>query len=284
MKNKNEQERAVYTLIQFLKRMAVPMVFILIELLAIGHYASSTSFTRARLLSVSNHVTGSVNGMFSDVGDYFSLREENEMLSKRVVELENQLAEWEVNPEIVHISTEEFAPYFFAEAEVVKNSVFAQHNFFVVNKGLRDDVEGNMAVLTPEGYIAGYVIDCSENYSVCMSVANREFTMGGKGRHNDFMGSITWDGEDYRTVDLEKIPHYADFSKGDTIVSTVSYRFPPDRIIGFVEEFSPSEDKMNSHLKVRLAADLSQLDRVLLVKFMAGEEFDSLTKEYVNKK
>lgn len=270
----------MYKLIQFLKRMAVPMAFILIELLAIGYYASSTSFTRARLLSVSNRVTGAVNGMFSDIGDYFSLRAENEMLSERVVELENQLSEWVENPEMVHIATEEIAPYFFAEARVVKNSVFAQHNFFTVNKGLRDDVEGNMAVLTPEGYVAGYVIDCSENYSVCMSVANRDFTMGGKGRHNDFMGSISWNGTDYRTVALEKIPHYANFSKGDTIVSTVSYRFPPDRIIGFVEEFSPSEDKMNSNLRVRLAADLSQLDRVLLVKFMAGEEFESLTSKY----
>jgi rod shape-determining protein MreC len=264
--------------------MAVPMVFILIELLAIGYYASSTSFTRARLLSVSNHITGSVNGMFSDIGDYFSLRGENNMLSQRVVELENQLAEWVENPELIHISTEEFAPYAVTEARVVKNSIFSQHNFFTINKGLRDDVEGNMAVLTPEGYVAGYVIECSENYSVCMSVANRDFTMGGKGSHNDFMGSISWNGADFRFVALEKIPHYANFSKGDTIVSTVSYRFPPDRIVGFVEEFSPSEDKMNSNLKVRLAADLSQLDRVLLVKFMAGEEFEGLTSKYDKKK
>lgn len=263
--------------------MAVPMLFVLIEALAIGYYASSTSFTRARLLSISNNVTGAVNGMFSNIGDYFSLRGENKTLSQRVVELENQLAGYVENPEVVHISSEEFAPYMFAEARVVKNSVFSQYNFFTINKGLRDDVEGNMAVLTPEGYVAGYVIECSENYAVCMSVANRDFTMGGKGRHNDFMGSITWNGNNYREVALDKIPHYADFAKGDTIVSTVSYRFPPDRIIGFVEEFSPTADKMNSNLRVRLAADLSQLDRVLLVKFMSGEEFEGLTGKYDKK-
>lgn len=256
------------------------MLFILIEVLAISHYISATSFTRARLLTVSNAVTGDVNGAFRSVGDYFELRGENEMLARRIVQLEALLAEYVENPEVVHISAEELAPYLFGEAKVVRNSVFSQHNFFTINKGLRDDVEANMAVLTPEGYVAGYVIDCSERFAVCMSVANRDFTMGGKGAHNPYMGSLSWDGKNHQRVRLENIPHYADFKRGDTIVSTISYRFPPDRIIGYVEEFEPSADKMNSNVTVRLAADLSKLDRVLLVKFLDGEEFDELHKEY----
>lgn len=263
-----------------LKRASTTILFVLIELLAISHYSSATSFTRARMLSVSNSVTGDVNGAFRSVGDYFGLRSENELLTQRVMQLEQLLAEYVENPELVHISTEEFAPYLFSEARVVRNTVFSQHNFFTINKGLRDDVEANMAVLTPEGYVAGYVIDCSERFSVCMSVANRDFTMGGKGAHNQYMGSLSWDGKDYREVRLENIPHYANFAKGDTIISTVSYRFPPDRIIGYVEEFEASADMMNSNLRVRLAADLSKLDRVLLVKFLDGEEFEELHENY----
>lgn len=260
--------------------MAVPLLFVVIEVLAVSHYTSATSFTRARLLSVSNSVTGSVNGAFASVGDYFSLREENQMLAERIVALESALAEYVEAPERRRITSDEIAPYLFGEARVVRNSVFSQHNFFTINKGLRDDVEANMAVLTPEGYVAGYVIDCSEGYSVCMSVANRDFTMGGKGLHNEYMGSVSWDGDDYRRVRLENIPHYANFAAGDTIVSTVSYRFPPGRVVGYVEEFEPSADKMNSNLTVKLATDLSRLDRVLLVKFMDGEEFEELHKGY----
>lgn len=256
------------------------MLFILVEVLAIGYYSSATSFTRARLLTISNGVTGSVNGAFASVGDYFRLRSENEMLSQRIVELEGVLAEYVEAPTRRRITSEEIAPYLFGEAQVVRNSVFSQHNYFTINKGLNDDVEANMAVLTPEGYIAGYVIDCSEHFAVCMSPANRDFTMGGKGAHNEFMGSIAWDGKDYHRVSLENIPHYANFSVGDTILSTVSYRFPPGRIIGYVEEFEPSQDRMNSHLVVRLAADLAKLDRVLLVKFMDSEEFEELHRGY----
>ena len=260
--------------------MAVPVLFIIVEILAIGRYTSATSFTRARLLTVSNSVTGRVNGAFRDVDDYFSLRKENDALSARIVELEGQLAEYVEMPTRRRITSEEIAPYLFGEARVVRNSVFAQHNFFTINKGLSDDVEANMAVLTPEGYVVGYVIDCSERFSVCMSVANRDFTMGGKGVHNAYMGSLAWDGGDYRRVRLENIPHYANFSVGDTIVSTISYRFPPDRVIGYVEEFEPSADRMNSHLVVRLAADLSELDRVLLVKYLDGEELHELNSKY----
>ena len=258
----------------------MPLLFVVVEVVALGYYSSATSFTRARLLSVSNSITGSVNGAFSSVSDYFSLREENDMLSARVVELESALAEYVASPERRRITSEEIAPYLFGEARVVRNSVFSQHNFFTINKGLRDDVEANMAVLTPEGFVAGYVVDCSEGFSVCMSVANRDFTMGGKGAHNAYMGSVAWDGSDYHRVRLDNIPHYANFAKGDTIVSTISYRFPPDRIVGYVEEFEPSADKMNSHLVVRLAADLSKLDRVLLVKYLDGEELEELHRMY----
>lgn len=258
----------------------MPFLFILVEILAISKYSSATSFTRARLLAVSNRVTGGVNESFSNVGEYFSLRSQNDVLVERIMELESMLATQKERAERGETALGTRIPYLFTEAKVVKNSVFAQYNYFTINKGTMEDVEPNMAVLTPEGYVAGYVLECSERYSVCMSVANRDFTMGGKGSANEFMGSIAWDGKNYRRVMLENIPHYAPFAQGDTIVSTISYRFPPDRIIGFVEEFKTSEDKMNSHLTVRLAADLSALDRVLLVKFVGGEEFRDLHRDY----
>lgn len=271
----------MYKLILFIKRVSVPLLFVIIELVALSYYTRSDSFTRARLLTVSNSITGGMNGALRTVGDYFSLRGENEQLMSRVVELEAQLADYVQNPTLWEMrAEEEIDGYTFTSARVVNNSVFGQNNFFTINKGLRDDVEANMAVLTPEGYVAGYVIECSERWAVCMSVANRAFTMGGKGAHNEYMGSVSWQGKDFRRVNLTDIPHYANFAAGDTIVSTVSYRFPPDRIIGVVEEFEPTEDKMNSHVVVRLAADLAKLDRVLVVKYLEGHELYDLQSSY----
>ena len=270
----------MYKLVLLLKRVAAPLLFLVVEIVALSYYTSSTSFTRARLLSVSNTVVGSMNASMRGVSDYFSLRGENRMLTDRVVELEQQLARYAASEEVVELSEDEISPYLFTTATVVRNSVFGQANFFTINKGLRDDIEANMAVLTPEGYVAGYVVDCSERYSVCMSMANTGFTMGGKARGSEYMGSVAWDGGDYRRVKLTDVPYYAAFKAGDTIVSTVSYRFPPDRVVGVVERFEATEDKMNSEVVVRLAADLSRLDKVLVVKYLDGEELHQLEELY----
>ncbi len=270
----------MYKLVLLLKRVAAPLLFVIIEVVAMSYYTSSTSFTRARLLSVSNNITGAMNESLRDVGDYFGLRSENEVLAQRIVELESQLARYTASEEVVELSADEISPYLFTTARVVRNSVFGQTNFFTINKGLRDDIEANMAVLTPEGYVVGYVVDCSERYSVCMSMANTAFTMGGKARGSEYMGSVAWDGDDYRKVRLTDVPHYAGFKAGDTIVSTVSYRFPPDRVIGVVEKFEATDDKMNSDVEVRLAADLSRLDRVVVVKYLDGEELHQLEELY----
>ena len=270
----------MYKLVLLLKRVAAPLLFLVVEIVALSYYTSSTSFTRARLLSVSNNVVGSMNASMRGVSDYFSLRGENRMLTDRVVELEQQLARYAASEEVVKLSEDEISPYLFTTATVVRNSVFGQANFFTINKGLRDDIEANMAVLTPEGYVAGYVVDCSERYSVCMSMANTGFTMGGKARGSEYMGSVAWDGGDYRRVKLTDVPYYAAFKAGDTIVSTVSYRFPPDRVVGVVEHFEATEDKMNSEVVVRLAADLSRLDKVLVVKYLDGEEHHQLEELY----
>ena len=270
----------MYKLVLLLKRVAAPLLFLVVEIVALSYYTSSTSFTRARLLSVSNNVVGSMNASMRGVSDYFSLRGENRMLTDRVVELEQQLARYAASEEVVELSEDEISPYLFTTATVVRNSVFGQANFFTINKGLRDDIEANMAVLTPEGYVAGYVVDCSERYSVCMSMANTGFTMGGKARGSEYMGSVAWDGGDYRRVKLTDVPYYAAFKAGDTIVSTVSYRFPPDRVVGVVEHFEATEDKMNSEVVVRLAADLSRLDKVLVVKYLDGEELHQLEELY----
>lgn len=274
----------MYKLFLLLKRVAVPMLFVVIEVLAVSYYTSATSFTRARLLTISNRVTSGVEGSLRSVSDYFGLKEENVVLMERLAALENELATYRSNPALE--ATEEMegveytSPYLFTTARVIKNSVFGQKNYFTIDKGLLDDVEGNMALLSPEGYVVGYTIDCSEHFSVCMSVANRDFTMGGKSTRSEYMGSIGWLGNDYRRVQLTDIPYYANFAEGDTIVSTVSYRFPPGRVIGTVERFEATDDRMNSNVVVRLAADLSKLDKVLVVRYLDGEEFETLHEGY----
>ena len=105
----------MYKLVLLLKRVAAPLLFLVVEIVALSYYTSSTSFTRARLLSVSNSVVGSMNASLRSVGDYFSLRDENRMLTDRVMELEGLLARYADSEEVVRLNEEEISPYLFTK-------------------------------------------------------------------------------------------------------------------------------------------------------------------------
>lgn len=269
----------MYKLITLLKQIAVPLLFILAEVLAIYHYAGSTSYNKARILSATNSAVGSVSGLFGSVGDYFRLSSENRELRSEVESLRNQLADFVADSMAVssYSAEGEIAPYYFSSARVLQNSVTRQRNYFIIDKGLRDGVQANMAVLSMLGEVAGYVVTCSEKFSVCMSMANLDFTIGGSIGGKEFFGSAGWLGDDHRRMVLTDIPRYAAPQVGDTVVSTVSFRFPPDMVIGYVESWESADDQTTIDITLRTAVDLATLRDVLLVQYQDSEELESIS-------
>lgn len=272
----------MYKLITLLKQIAVPLLFILAEVLAIYHYAGSSAYNKARILSATNSTVGAVSGLFGSVGDYFRLSSENKALRGEVESLRNQLADLVADSTAVssYSAEGEIAPYYFSSARVLQNSVIRQRNYFIIDKGLRDGVQANMAVLSMEGEVAGYVVTCSEKFSVCMSMANLDFTMGGRIEGKEFYGSVGWNGGDHRTITLTDIPRYAAPQVGDTVVSTVSFRFPPDMTVGYVESWVEAEDQTTIDITLRTAVDLATLRDVLLVQYQDSQELEELTSGY----
>ena len=272
----------MYKLITLLKQIAVPLLFVLAEVLAILHYANSTAYNKAQILSATNSAVGAVSGVFGSVGDYFRLASENEALREEVESLRNQLADLVADSTLVssYSAEGEIAPYYFSSAKVLQNSVIRQRNYFIIDKGLRDGVQANMAVLSMQGEAAGYVVTCSEKFSVCMSVASIDFTMGGRIQGKEFFGSVGWLGGDHRKVSLTDIPRYANPQVGDTVVSTVSFRFPPDVTIGYVESWEEADDQTTIDITLRTAVDLATLRDVLLVQYQDSEELENLSSGY----
>ena len=202
----------------------------------------ATSYSRATLLAATTRATAGLHKLFASTGDYFSLRRDNLRLLEQIARLETQQAARPVADSVTVDSLTAASPYYFTTARIISNSIARQENFFVIDKGSLEGVEENMGVLTPDGAVAGYVRQCSDRYAVCVSVLNRAFTIGGRFLHNEYFGSVGWDGTDARFVTLTDIPRYAEVSVGDTVVSAYSLRFPPDRFIGTVAGVEASED------------------------------------------
>ena len=274
----------MYRLVRFFKRYYAVFLFVLLEAGAISYYANSTSYTRATLLAGAARVTGGIEGFFASAGDYFSLRRENAVLLERLAEAETRLHA--AIPARVRLTEHTLAArtdgmkYLFGTAKVVSNSIARQDNFFVIDKGTADGIEENMAVLSPEGAVAGYVRRHSDHYAVCMSVLNGSFSIGGRLKGSEYFGSVYWDGTDPREMTMVDIPRYADVKRGDTVLSAYSLRFPPDCFIGTVASVSESPDGIYHVIKIRLGAKMNALSDVLLVKYTDYEELETLAGEH----
>ncbi len=260
-------------LVQFLRKIYVLLLFVLLESICLHYYAGSTSYTRSRLVAASNSVLGGMREGISHVGSYFTMTRQNRELTDQVALLRNRLAMYESDPAIHLPAPGEIAAYQHQTARVIGNSVSGQNNFFTLNRGMRDDVEANMAVITPDGCIAGYVLSCSEKFAACMSVLNREFRTSGKFKRAEYTGLVSWDGVSQQYVVLSEIPKYAEIVRGDTIVtSDYSFYFPPGLMIGTVEDWTLDDQTYSYNIRVKLAPRLGSMRDVVLVRYMDATE------------
>ncbi len=272
----------MHKLIEFIRSVYVVVFFILFEVLALSHYAQSNAYTQARLLARSNQVVGGVQGLFTRVHRFCSLGSENRRLTERIISLEEELARYRAAEAegrlAVLADSMGKLPYFYATAQVTASSINRSRNFIVIDRGSKQGVEYDMAVLAANGAMAGYVVSVSKNYAVALSILSPQFQGSGKLRNDpDYYGSIRWEGADSRFVTMDELPKYADIHEGDEILSTgFSDYFPPDIPIGTVESFRLNETKTYYTVKVRLAADMSALSDVILARNSDHEELKGL--------
>ena len=257
-------------LFEFIRSIYVVVLFVALEVAAISYYAHSTHYTQARLLARSNQVAGGVHGFFAGIRRYFSLGHENRLLLGRVAQLEERLAQYEeaeTNARLdSYMQDIGESKYRFVTASVVANTVNRAQNLITLNRGRQDGVVEEMAVLSPDGAMAGYVVDCTERYAVAMSVLNTSFRASGKlaEDHHVLVQPVPID----RAVifGVGELSKYADPKPGQEVVTTgFSQYFPADVLIGWVESASLNETRTAYTVRVRLAAEMSRLNEVVLV-------------------
>ena len=271
-------------LLEFIRSVYVVVLFVVLEAIAISYYAHSTYYTQARLLARSNQVVGGVHGLFAGVRHYFSLGRENRELLAHVARMKERLALYEEAETAArldgYMQDIGVSKYRIMTASVTSNTVNRAQNLIVLNRGRRDGVAEEMAVLSSDGAMAGYVVDCTERYAVAMSVLNTSFRASGKLAGDDYFGSIYWAGDDRYHVRMKELSKYARVTEGEEVVSSgFSQYFPADVLIGYVESFSLADTQMAYDVVIRLAVDVSQLTDVILVRNRDIEDVQELEAE-----
>ena len=262
----------MYKLIEFIRRIYVVLLFIVIEAIALNYYAHSSYYTQAKILSHANRVTGGVQSAIFGVRHYFTLRHENELLSERIADLEMELAVYREQVAAAGIDSlqphiDELSQYRYTTARIVSNSIARDRNYITLNRGIMHGVTENMAVISPDGVMVGYVIGCSERYSVVMPLLNIDFRTSGMIAGDDHFGSISWGGGSPYKMEMTELSKYADIEVGDEVVSSgLSHYFPEGVKIGYVESYSLNDTQTAYDVVIRLAADVTKISNVIVIE------------------
>ena len=265
-------------LIYFIRKSVVVVIFVILEIIAIRCYAYSTPYTQARLLAWSNSVVGSVTSVFSDISQFFELRDENASLTAHIASLENRIRELEAaQPERSVSVGSVLKQYNYIPGQVLVSSTNRSRNFITINKGSKHGVVSDMAVMTPEGYAVGVVVDCSENFAVAKTLLNVDFRVGGVLAEDGSHGAVIWSGGDTQLIDFVELSKYANVKEGDEVrAAGFSHYFPREAVIGNIEKVALSDNGTSFNCKIRLAADMGRVFNVVLVRNTSAGEAQAL--------
>lgn len=266
-------------LLRFLWKYSNFVLFILMEVFCFYLVFQHNSFQKAGWINSSNAFAGNVFTTVNSIKEYFALKETNELLAAENARLRSQslgsYAKFITTKTVVN-DTIVKQQYTYIPAEVVNNSVNRRNNYLTLNRGYKQGITADMAIITSNGII-GYTKDVSANFCTVLSILNKDAKISAKIKRYDELGSLIWEGGDYRYGLLQDIGTHVKIVKGDTIVtSNFSDIFPSNIVIGTVESFAPREGGEFYNIKVKYSANLKNVTHVYIINNILREEKKNL--------
>lgn len=254
------------------------LVFILLEVVAIVLLSNHHSYQASIIVNTNRELSGRLYERVDGVRNYLSLRKNNEILVRENALLRNKLQSLTgIDPDSVTADLASSA-YLYTPARIVQSTHFKQFNYLTINKGRKNGITKDMAVIGEEG-IVGMVLESSANYATIIPVINRNFRLSVKVKRNNFTGILQWEGNSHRFASLNEIPHHARLNVGDTIVTSgYSAVFPEGLFVGTIRDFEILEGNFY-HINVNLGTDYQRLFHVNVINnFFQHEQLELESK------
>lgn len=265
------------TLLQFLARYSILLLFLLLEIVAFVLLVHYNNFQKSAVLSSANSISAGIYNISSNVSSYFSLKEQNKVLSEENQVLRNKINELENRVEL--LAEDSVVQYVYADkninytaAKVINATTNLQRNYITINKGLRDGVTEDMGVVSKDG-VVGIVSAASDKFAVVIPVLNPLLTISCKLQKNNYAGALHWDGKDYRYAEMLDVARHIEVNEGDTIVTSgLSDVFPENFPIGVIDRVVLTESDAYYNIRVRLAVDFKNIKYVTIIENKNSEE------------
>jgi len=255
------------------------VVFLLMQVFCFTLMVNRSGYQGSKVLNSSNAVVANVYQTTANTKEYFSLKQQNSILSSENAMLRNLLkSNYAAIPLTVYKKNDTLyqQQYTYISAKVVNTSVNKRRNYLTINVGKNQGIERDMAVIGSNG-IVGIVTDVSEHFASVMSLLHKDVRVNCQLKKDGSYGPLIWDGKDYEYCNLTDIPTHAKMKKGDTVItSELSGIFPEGILVGFIDQFERKQNEPFYTAKVKLSTDLKIVNFVYVIKNKFKAERDSL--------
>ena len=231
--------------ILFVRRFFNLILFLILEIICVILIEHTNTLQGNDIISSANMVSGLVYKKQSDVVYYFGLRKMNDSLVNENARLRNEIDQLHsvdtLKDSLVHrklypsdSSTHivKFADYLYRTARVINNSTNASDNYITINRGSKDGISKNMAVISGTG-IVGRVEHVSAHFASVLSILSSKQKVSAKLKDGT-NGYIIWDEKQPDVLIMTDIPQQVKVKKGDSVYTAIFSIFSPDILIGTV--------------------------------------------------
>ncbi|CAL2083681.1 rod shape-determining protein MreC [Tenacibaculum sp. 190524A05c] len=271
-------------LIYFIQKYKYVLYFLLLQFISLFLIINNHSYHRSKFISSANNITGGIYEKRKSVSDYLDLNIQNKSLAEENVKLKNEIAilrsRLDSTKQYTIIDTSLYhQQYKYIDGIITKNEYHKSYNYLTINRGKKDGVSSEMAVVNHTG-IVGVTDAVSNSYARVRSILNRSNEINvrlkkSNASGNYYYGSLSWDTKSYQIVQLSDIPRQATISIGDTIVTSGrSAIFPEGILVGTVNNVDFRES--SNSIAIKLFNDMSSLRNVYIINNFDKKEIRDL--------
>ena len=269
----------------FIRRFFNLILFLALEIVCVILIEHTNTLQGNDIVSSANTVSGIVYKKQSDVVYYFGLRKmndsllnENALLRQKIDRISSvdTLKDSLVHKKIAGTDTAthivKYADYLYRTARVVNNSTNASDNYITINRGTKDGISKNMAVISGTG-VVGRVEHVSAHFASILSVLSTKQRISAKLK-NGTNGFVIWDEKSPDLLTMIDVPQDVQLRKGDSVLTNnYSLYFPPDILIGTVVKTQALKKNGLQLIYLQSATNFQNLQYVYVIENkMAGEK------------
>lgn len=210
-----------------------------------------------------------IKNTFKSLYDLRDLKAENEALKEEAEKLKDQ------NRKLIQMALENSRlrslldfkdanmQFEYIGASVTGRDPGNWYDVYTINKGSKDGIEVNDAVIVNYGYLVGKIIEVGPSYSKLMAIIDERSSVSIIVNRTRDMGIVSGSPDSDVTAIMEL---EADIVKGDDIITSEYSTLPKGLFIGKVKSVEKQERKLQKVVVIEPAVDFKRLEEVFVIK------------------